>query len=350
MPVTRFIPGYPIATSPMPYYNELEHLAKHFKAVLIVVEPHELEYDPNEWEKLGVDFLHIPVRDFTAPHLLDLYRGVRWIDRFVKRGQKVLIHCYGGLGRSGTFAAAYLIYRGLNWTEAITRVRRVVYRAIEIQEQIQILRTFDMLMKALPEPKISVVFDFGAKYNFGKGLPHASKVTQLAIELWDGFSNYLNLPRFSLASLAVAGILHDIGRKLDDLNYHIESYRVISSSNELKKVLGEEITKTASLAVLYHQIEFKTRKRDSEVSENLVDLAMKLAGIIRIADGLDSSLNQSIKNLRIEKTRNSFTIGVIPDSIKPYKIDIAQANEKKFLLEKILKKTIHIVPRFYYEF
>jgi len=349
MPVTRFIPGYPIATSPMPYYNELEHLAKHFKAVLIVVEPHELEYDLNEWERLGVDFLHISVRDFTAPHLLDLYRGVRWIDRFVKRGQKVLIHCYGGLGRSGTFAAAYLIYRGLNWTEAITRVRRVVYRAIEIQEQIQILRTFDMLMKALPEPKISVVFDFGAKYNFGKGSSHASKVTQLAIELWDGFSNYLNLPEFSLASLAVAGILHDIGRKFDDFNYHIESYRIISSSNDLKKILGEEITEIASLVAL-HQINSKIQKIDSKISENLIDLAMKLAGIIRLADGLDSSLNQSIKNLRVEKTRNSFRISVAPDPVKPYKIDIDQANKKKFLLEKILKKTVHIVPRFYYEF
>ena len=50
---------------------------------------------------------------------------VKYIDEAVKKNEKVLLHCVGGLGRSGLAAASYLKYKGLNSDEAIKAVRKV---------------------------------------------------------------------------------------------------------------------------------------------------------------------------------------------------------------------------------
>ena len=47
----------------------------------------------------------------------------------------VFMHCIGGRGRSGTFAAIYLIMKGLSPEEAISAVRKIREGAIETAEQ-----------------------------------------------------------------------------------------------------------------------------------------------------------------------------------------------------------------------
>jgi protein-tyrosine phosphatase len=46
-------------------------------------------------------------------------------EEIIKNGSIVLVHCMGGLGRAGIFAAACLIYRGFPVEEAIKLVREV---------------------------------------------------------------------------------------------------------------------------------------------------------------------------------------------------------------------------------
>ena len=50
---------------------------------------------------------------------------VHYLDKAVLKDEKVLLHCVGGLGRSGLVAASYLKYKGLNPDEAIKAVRKV---------------------------------------------------------------------------------------------------------------------------------------------------------------------------------------------------------------------------------
>ena len=48
---------------------------------------------------------------------------------------KVLVHCQGGHGRTGTMAAAYWINKGLTAEQAITKMRQINPLAIETKEQ-----------------------------------------------------------------------------------------------------------------------------------------------------------------------------------------------------------------------
>ena len=337
----RFIPEYNIALASMPSSDKLEELSKEFRAVLVLAEPHELEYDLSEWERLGVKYLHIPVEDFSAPHLLDLYRGVRWIHDNISKGSKVLIHCLGGSGRSGTFASAYLVYRGLTAEKAIEKVREYILSAVETYEQEVMVKVFEFLIRALPEPKLAKVVDFGAKYDYGWGIGHASKVTQLALKLWHELTQELNLPKDTITPLAIAGILHDIGRRIGDGRCHHEkSYKEILSSEELKVILSEEELKLAALLTLHHRTKTGDPREDPRTPKELAEVIAKLAGILRVADALDWSLNQAVIDAEVQSTERKLNILVYASNRKCVYPNIEQALVKKSLLESVMKRII----------
>jgi protein-tyrosine phosphatase len=129
-----------VAFSRMPTEGELDDVAEDFDALVVLVEDHELPYPLAEWRKRGLEVLHSPIPDFDAPSPGQLLEILRWIEKRVKEGKRVLIHCMGGLGRSGTVAVAWLIYsRGLSLREALMEVRRKRPGAVETPEQMEVL-------------------------------------------------------------------------------------------------------------------------------------------------------------------------------------------------------------------
>ncbi|ALM75414.1 protein-tyrosine phosphatase family protein [Thermococcus barophilus] len=139
-----------VAFSPMPHPEEIAELAKEFQAVVVLTYEYELYYDLKEWEKHRVEVLYSPIEDFSAPTLEQLINIVRWIDEKVRDGKKVLIHCFGGSGRSGTIAVAYLMYsQGLSLRDALTRVRSLKPSAVETWSQMDVLRKFERYLKGL---------------------------------------------------------------------------------------------------------------------------------------------------------------------------------------------------------
>jgi ADP-ribosyl-[dinitrogen reductase] hydrolase len=53
----------------------------------------------------------------------------------LKKGQNILVHCRGGLGRAGMISARLLVEHGVEPEEAIAHVRAVRPDAIETREQ-----------------------------------------------------------------------------------------------------------------------------------------------------------------------------------------------------------------------
>lgn len=70
-------------------------------------------------------YLHLPTNDNEAPALDLLAAGVDFIRAEVDRGGRVYIHCWEGLGRGPTMAAAYFISRGETLPDAWACIRRV---------------------------------------------------------------------------------------------------------------------------------------------------------------------------------------------------------------------------------
>jgi atypical dual specificity phosphatase len=77
--------------------------------------------DNEAWlQNHDIVYLHIPIQDYTAPTSEQLKAGVTWIQEQVKDERCVYVHCHGGIGRSATMVAAYLmVTHGWNDMQAI---------------------------------------------------------------------------------------------------------------------------------------------------------------------------------------------------------------------------------------
>lgn len=92
-------------------------------------------------EAMGMRVLRFPVRDVSVPpkSAIPAYRKVV-LEALaaVAQGETVVVHCRGGLGRAGTFAACILVAVGNSGLEALQLVRRIRPGAIEtpLQERV----------------------------------------------------------------------------------------------------------------------------------------------------------------------------------------------------------------------
>lgn len=86
--------------------------------VTLFTEP--LEPDP---EELGFRYLFSQTPDFRPPP--DLSGILSFIEAQLDQGRGVLVHCFAGIGRTGTVLAAWLLRQdpGLSAAQAISRVR-----------------------------------------------------------------------------------------------------------------------------------------------------------------------------------------------------------------------------------
>lgn len=92
----------------------------------------------------GFESLHLPLLDQAGASAAALREAVAWIEAKVAAGRSVLVHCVGGLGRSGMVAAAYLRSRGAAANEALACVRAARGpRAVETAAQEQCVRGFE---------------------------------------------------------------------------------------------------------------------------------------------------------------------------------------------------------------
>jgi ADP-ribosyl-[dinitrogen reductase] hydrolase len=114
-------------------------------AVVTLLEEFELEMLgvstlPVLLQNKGIEWHHLPIRDVDIPdHLFEerwLESGQRLKTILTCKG-KVLLHCRGGIGRTGTIAAKLLVEFGFKPSEAIHLVRETRPGTIETAAQEQ---------------------------------------------------------------------------------------------------------------------------------------------------------------------------------------------------------------------
>ena len=112
--------------------------------VVTLMEEHELfhlklQHLPDLVEKCGLWWRYLPIQDMYVP---DERFEKAWqqegrrLQSLLHNGDRIIIHCFAGLGRTGMIAARILVELGMKPVDAIQRVREADRRRIQTECQI----------------------------------------------------------------------------------------------------------------------------------------------------------------------------------------------------------------------
>jgi protein-tyrosine phosphatase len=125
---------------------------------LDLTEPHELNpYLPMLLEEaatrgLVVQHRRMSIKDGSIPKTpQEMVKILDTIDEAIAAGHTVYLHCWGGIGRTGTVVGCYLVRHGLNGAEALQKIAQLWHnmekryrqpRSPETDEQAEYVRSW----------------------------------------------------------------------------------------------------------------------------------------------------------------------------------------------------------------
>jgi len=94
-------------------------------------------------EKTNMQFRSFPIPDYGVPDFLDLQILITEILADLKAGKKLLVHCRGGIGRTGLICCCVMVSTGINVPDAISKVTEQRGEQVpETPEQIDMIIRF----------------------------------------------------------------------------------------------------------------------------------------------------------------------------------------------------------------
>jgi ADP-ribosyl-[dinitrogen reductase] hydrolase len=96
--------------------TELDHDLKSFFPY------QKLFYETAKKMGLDVQWARMPIRDLSVPTPQTMRSILDAIDTSITQGRPVYVHCWGGVGRTGTMVGCYLVRNGLPGDAALARI------------------------------------------------------------------------------------------------------------------------------------------------------------------------------------------------------------------------------------
>lgn len=143
--------------------------------------------------------------------------------------------------------------------------------------------------------------------------------------------------------LEVASMLHDIGQDISYSKHHKHSYYLITNT-ELPGFSDSEIAIIANIA-RYHRRSVPKLIHENylRLSNNARHKVSKLASILRLADGLDRTHSQAVKDINVDIKDEKIIISLEIDKNSNIEMEKAGFDKKKDLLEKITDRTVELI-------
>jgi len=112
-----------------------ELLAREHRIRAVVDLRNESVDDERLLGRHGITLLHLPTQDMCGVDHAHLERGVVFATRHLDRGERVLVHCEHGIGRSALLALCILVHRGLAPLAALELTKDRRWRVAPSPEQ-----------------------------------------------------------------------------------------------------------------------------------------------------------------------------------------------------------------------
>lgn len=94
-----------------------------------------------------IDLLHLPIKDFAAPTLVQMNTFVETVERQLDEGWAVGVHCTAGRGRTGTMLAVYFVSTGMTAAEALAEIRRLRPGSVETRAQEEAIELYAAMLE-----------------------------------------------------------------------------------------------------------------------------------------------------------------------------------------------------------
>jgi len=113
-------------------------------------EIHELELEEEGalCEKHGIGFINFPIKDRSTPQDKEAYISlIERLYQLVENGDKIVIHCRMGIGRSSLVAAGVMVRGGIKASGIFDLIS--AYRTLEVPDTAAQISWFEEIKKSL---------------------------------------------------------------------------------------------------------------------------------------------------------------------------------------------------------
>ncbi len=174
--------------------------------------------------------------------------------------------------------------------------------------------------------------------------PHARTVQKLSLQLFDALAPRMGLGDPDRKVLADAALLHDVGYHINYENHHKHSFHLISHADLLGMTPTEKLL-VAHVARYHRGAPPKRKHRSySSLERTLRKRIVKLAALLRFADGFDRGHIGAVARLDVRWTSEALRISVVPiEGATSVRLECWGASRKRALLEAELGRDIELI-------
>ena len=183
----------------------------------------------------------------------------------------------------------------------------------------------------------NAVMGLGRRCNWSE--PHARQVAKLALDLFDATTALHGLDATDRELLEYAALLHDIGEHVASNGHHKHGAYLIRNG-QLRGFAPDQIELLAAIVRWHRRGEPRVSDEFPLLDGAAVDRVRALAAMLRVADGLDRSRNQSVYGLDAMVTPSLVLLRI--RALDDAELEIWGARRKRALLEKVFDREIEL--------
>jgi exopolyphosphatase/guanosine-5'-triphosphate,3'-diphosphate pyrophosphatase len=185
-----------------------------------------------------------------------------------------------------------------------------------------------------------VVLALGRRFQFDES--HATQVARLALDLHDRLAPVHRLPPRARRILHAAALLHDVGHAVSVHSHHKHTYYLVANA-DLPGFTDRERELVATVARYHRRSRPGRGRRDLDgLSASELGLVRKLVAILRVADALDRSHQQPVRDVAAGVKDGAVTLRLAARG--PLDLELWDAAREAGFFQRVFARRLVLVP------